>query len=391
MQAPLKDFPCDEVREFLKSLDTTFAELDAAARCESCDWGLTERIREKGINTLLPDVQECREFASFLQLKIRLEVAERRYGDAIRSIQTGYALARHVADQPSVICALVGIAISQIITARLEELLQQPDAPNLYWALTDLPRPFVSLRKPLQGERIMVYATFPGMAEVAADPNAGPLNEEQMKKLAEQVRALLNDQGGEEWKRLKGELDRGLRLSERYEAVKRRLIAEGRPKEKVDAMPPLQGALLDALERYDRYLEDVMAVESLPAWQARPVLEAAEKRRKEEDARADGPALSTDKMLPALTKLFNARTRIDRRLAALRCVEAVRLYAAAHGGQLPKSLSEIKEVPIPVDPLTGQDFLYTVEADRAVLATTPSPSEPPALYNSPAYELLPQH
>src|SRR5262249_2513275 len=76
MQTPLKDFPCDEVREFLKALDTTFAELDAAARCESCDWGLTERIREKGYATLLPDVQECREFAYFLSLKIRLEVAE---------------------------------------------------------------------------------------------------------------------------------------------------------------------------------------------------------------------------------------------------------------------------------------------------------------------------
>ena len=72
---------------------------------------------------------------------------------------------------------------------RLEELIQQPDAPNLYWSLTDLPRPFIDLREPMQGERVMAYGNFPGMAEMAADLNAKPMTPEQVTKLLD-VRTL---------------------------------------------------------------------------------------------------------------------------------------------------------------------------------------------------------
>ena len=55
---------------------------------------------------------------------------------------------------------------------------------------------------------------------------------------------------------------------------------------------------------------------------------------------------------------LGARTRMDRRVAALRCVEAVRLYAAAHDGKLPPSLDEIKDVPVPRDPVDDKPFGY---------------------------------
>ena len=38
----------------------------------------------------------------------------------------------------------------------LEEMIQQPGSPNLYWALADLPTPLVSLRAGIQGERMFV-------------------------------------------------------------------------------------------------------------------------------------------------------------------------------------------------------------------------------------------
>jgi hypothetical protein len=81
------------------------------------------------------------------------------------------------------------------------------------------------------------------------------------------------------------------------------------------------------------------------------------------------------KDVPALP-LFDARfaehlfadcARLDRRVAALRCVEAIRLYAAAHGGRLPPTLAAVKEVPVPEDPLTGKPFAYRLENDTATL------------------------
>ena len=43
---------------------------------------------------------------------------------------------------------------------RVEELIQAPGSPNLYWALTDLPRPLLDLRKALQGEKLITDAEF---------------------------------------------------------------------------------------------------------------------------------------------------------------------------------------------------------------------------------------
>ena len=62
-----------------------------------------------------------------------------------------------------------------------------------------------------------------------------------------------------------------------------------------------------------------------------------------------------------------AFARMDRALAAMRCIEALRLYAAAHDGELPATLDDIKEVPIPLNPVTGKPFGYHLEGKTAVL------------------------
>ena len=64
--------------------------------------------------------------------------------------------------------------------------------------------------------------------------------------------------------------------------------------------------------------------------------------------------------------------RLDTDLAALQCVEAIRSYAASHVGQLPQTLAEIKEVPVPNDPASGAAFRYTRIVSRAVLESATS-------------------
>ena len=75
------------------------------------------------------------------------------------------------------------------------------------------------------------------------------------------------------------------------------------------------------------------------------------------------------------------------KIAALRCVEAVRLYAAAHDGQLPASLEDVKDVPLPLDPVHGKPFEYRVVGDRAFFACPPFPGQPANNANTPTYEL----
>ena len=79
--------------------------------------------------------------------------------------------------------------------------------------------------------------------------------------------------------------------------------------------------------------------------------------------------------LPSIQKVTRAQLRVDRRIAALRCVEAIRLYAAAHGGKLPPSLAAMKDMALPVDPFSGTQFEYTVTEKTAVLKGHVPPEE----------------
>jgi hypothetical protein len=85
--------------------------------------------------------------------------------------------------------------------------------------------------------------------------------------------------------------------------------------------------------------------------------------------------------------MYTASTRIDRRIAALRCVEALRLHAAAHDGKLPASLADVKEVPIPADPMTGKSFAYKVDGDTATISAGAPDGEEPTAHNTLIYEL----
>ena len=84
-------------------------------------------------------------------------------------------------------------------------------------------------------------------------------------------------------------------------------------------------------------------------------------------AAKSGPIALFAALLPALGSAQLAEVRVDRKVAALRVVEALRLHAAGHDGRLPDSLDLIKSVPVPGDPMTGKPFEYRREGESAVL------------------------
>jgi len=70
----------------------------------------------------------------------------------------------------------------------------------------------------------------------------------------------------------------------------------------------------------------------------------------------------------AIMDCLDYQIRLDRRVAAVRVVEAIRLYAASHDGKLPEELSQITEVPLPEDPATGKPFEYRRDGAASVLS-----------------------
>lgn len=66
-------------------------------------------------------------------------------------------------------------------------------------------------------------------------------------------------------------------------------------------------------------------------------------------------------------KVYLLMNRLDRHVAALQCIEAIRHYAATHDGQLPDTLSDISQMEVPKDVMSGKAFEYRRTSAGAVL------------------------
>ena len=118
----------------------------------TCDWEFDQR--QEGYSLLLPEIQQMRSLARLVALRTRLAIVDGKTGEAMHWIETGLVMGRHVSQGPIVIQALVGVAIEAVLTRCLEDLIQAPGTPSLYWALADRPRPFIDMRYPMEGERL---------------------------------------------------------------------------------------------------------------------------------------------------------------------------------------------------------------------------------------------
>ncbi len=79
------------------------------------------------------------------------------------------------------------------------------------------------------------------------------------------------------------------------------------------------------------------------------------------------PLAST--LMPLSANFVASSARLNRQVARLQLIEALRMHAAA-AGALPKALGEVTVVPVPLDPATGEPFLYTLDGDTATIEAT---------------------
>lgn len=351
---PLKELPVRDIQDYGRSV---LMQADRAARMDKPDWQILEQLSIHGFNLLLPDIQQMRALARALRVRFRAEVAQGRFDDAIRTAKTMLALSRHMGEHPTLIGDLVGIAIANMAVEPLEEMIGQPGCPNLYWALTCLPEPLISMKPGMAGECVI------GLVELRELDDRGPMSSERIAKFAAHLDALLGQEavvakagGVRAWLAAKAK-DQGY-----LTAARRRLVAIGIPEERLLRFPAAQVLLLDEKREYEIRRDDFRKTLSLPTWQAEPMEEALRAAR--------GPALLADAMLPASRVVRRAQSRLEQRIALLRTIEAIRLHAAGHNGRFPTRLAEVA-VPVPDDPITGKPFRYEVDGTTAHLRGSP--------------------
>src|SRR5262249_3248163 len=141
----------------------------------------------------------------------------------------------------------------------LEEMIQQPGCPNLYWALTDLPNPLISLRRGVQGDRMLLEAEFAGFDQQE------PMGEESLEKFKKKLITSMKDLD------FKGNPQNWLEEQEKNEdyirTARKRLVDSGLNEDRVKEFPALQVVFLDQKLDYEGRRDELMKWMSLHYWE----------------------------------------------------------------------------------------------------------------------------
>ncbi|HLJ96320.1 MAG TPA: hypothetical protein VKU02_24315 [Gemmataceae bacterium] len=359
LSMPLGELPVQKLRDYGR---LALSRADWAARLNHLDWQLLQQTQTHATEVTQPEVGRLAVLAEALRVRFRVEIASGRFDDAIGTAKTMFALARHLGEYPTQAGNLIGLAVAHLCMDSLEEMVQQPGCPNFYWALTDLPIPLVEVRKGVRGDCASVAADLRLLREDA------PMDGEHLEQFLQQLSGLLGfarAQKGLPPRNLRSALAARVQDSELVRAARARLVEAGYAEKSVKQFPPLQAILLADKRDYEVHRDESLKLLALAPWQI--------------DAFADTEGLHCGDGVfapysPRVIEVRRAQGRLEQRIGLLQHIEALRLYAAAHAGELPTELSELS-VPLVLDPFTGKPFRYNVEAGTAYLSGRPPRGE----------------
>jgi hypothetical protein len=341
----------------LKKLDLrgygrhALTQADWGARLDTPDWQVLDRVQTEGTDVVMPDLAPLRILGTSLHVRFRFELAARDFDAAVGTAKTIFALSRHLGEHPTTTANLLGLSIADMALDALEEMVQQPGCPNLYWALTDVPCPLVDLRKGFQGDRATIDSELRQL-------RGTPMTDSQIDGVVSRLSGragFARERAGLPPRNLRTKLAAQAKDKDRVTSIQLRLVASG--DWNAAAMPPLQLILLDEKRAFEARRDEELKLLALTPAQTDALLDRL-------PASSDN-GLFAD-LLPHVREARRTQARTEQRVALLRHVEALRLYAAAHDGKLPEKLTDI-DVPLPPDPFTGKPFAYKLDGGTAHL------------------------
>jgi hypothetical protein len=357
--------PLDEAEKALSTFETALAQISAAGLYSDCDWEYVQE--EDPLTILLPDAQSMRNYARLLSLQTRYEVRKGRSVEAVASLRDGFALARHVARAPFLVNQLIGNAIAEVMITELDDVIPLDGAPNLYWALNELPQPIITFDEGLATESKIIQLRFPELAVPKASVDWTQLS----KRMRNWAVDVTKSEGGVEAVLLAAQIQRKA-TPEQLERARAELpqIA-GYSNQEVAGMSDAEVEVRYTLALH-RFIYDAWR-----KWFRVPYYQASSRTstttdelRTEARRRELYPLVSLLTPLRAnLANLLGSQARSTRQVARLQVIEALRMHAAATG-KLPEKLDEVSVVPVPRDPATGGPFAYTLDDETATLDVT---------------------
>lgn len=370
---PISQVPMEKARDAARAFDGAIDTIRLGAQSRDTDWGHGWETM-KGpeiIQVLLPEIQASRGIANAVSLQTHVAIVEGKYDDALDLMRINYRLGRDVSVEPVLVCSLVGVAICGVANKNAISFIAAPDSPNLYWALADLPKPIVSMRDAIRAELALGPRMFEFLnADDTMQLSPGEWNALWVKGITDFFPVAEMESRGPWPTRSAAEMSAMVLGFTGYSHAKQRLVDWGYEAEKVEAMPVGQVLSLYSTRTYQAVADSMEKAWHVPLQDAETWEQLAEEYLDQNkfghgENRELVPVATL--LLPAVSAARAAGVRIERDMAALQTIEALRMHAARNNGKWPQRLSEVTCVPVPDNPATGQPFMYELEGETAIL------------------------
>jgi hypothetical protein len=356
----------EEEAALFADLAEVFKLLDKASRKRYYDW--SEMFEPRGMATILPHIQEFRGLIRYLQSKADWEIRNGKYEDAVKTIRVGYTLGhllQNSAPSPFIVILMVGVSTTAVMNGQLQNLMNQPDAPNLYPALTQLHFSRGTFLNSIYVEQ--QYWLFPRFVHPDIYEKIDKATSEECKNVLYDIfdGVMLAGVIPGEVAAQKSLLSSIFCLGS-YPAARQRLLDKGCTEEQIEALSTYQIVVPYILEMIQRTYDLMYVSSSFALNEQHPAIEFDGNKIFED--RSDPVKMFLTMLLPATESAQRSFLSQTQMLDRLKIAEALRYYAAVHDGKLPASLDDIKEIPVPkIDPLSGKPYIYKAEGNTATI------------------------
>jgi hypothetical protein len=348
--------------------------IEKASVKRECDWSYL--VENKGFFTLLPNADAVRKLGRYLQQKAEREIRYGKYDDAVKTIRLGLRLVEHTeqSDIPGAVLIIVAYQIKKDLLNAIQLLSTQPDAPNLYPALTQIHIDKSLVQRAVQTE-LFVWLS----AE-----NSSP---QKIQELFERI----DDLNSEECKILLTSIvetyfqDRQVTLGKEgtnnviatvclmsYLAGKERLLNRGLTEADIDKLSVYQVTAPYIAEQIKAGFDKMLVAAMLPVdfkYIPKDPKHTKIDFDEYEQINSTSPAeiylsvLSTSTRFARHLPLQNEQT-ID----LLQITEAIRHYAAVNNGKLPETLDQIDQLYVKkISATTNKPLTYRVKGNTAII------------------------
>ncbi len=368
LETKSSDIPIDKLKNASAAFDGYVNNhLRRASMCRDTDWGLAVEDL-KGLETiafLLPSVQQTRAMARALTLQFRLAIIEKRYDDAVELLRMTYKLGQDVNEMGFLVSGLVGIAEVGMANNGVLHLISSEDAPNMYWALAELPTPVIDQRRAMRLDSSMPIRLFPELMDIRNAKHS----DDEWKRLLQKYTgdfttiSALVQRSPNDAAQAANSVSLAMGLAG-YSPAKKRMIERGYGGKEVAKMSVSQVILTDAALDIESLSQELEKAIYLPYTDAQKVTSAWEEKVRRMSPTRFG-AMITQMVSPAILTVRASGYKAQTMVNLLMAIESLRNHAAVHG-KFPESLQEL-ELPVRENPMTNKPFKYSLEDGNAVL------------------------